>query len=145
MKNILIGIVLVAVTGAGAVGWNLMKTPRYRFNPYQKHPSRPHPTELLVEVKQVRDIDEKSSGPKSASIIIHEYKKELEAVAIEGGKPLKIQFTQQDFDKAGKFDAGDRLAVFGWEPSDGTVFRIEKYPGTDKSPESVNRWFRSLP
>lgn len=144
MGKTAIGLGFAACLAAGAMGWQMSKTLRFRYNPYQQHPSRPHPTEMLLEVKRVRNIDETSAGPKSASIIKHEYKKQLDAMNIDTAKAVSVQLTLNDYDALGKFEVGDRIALFGWEADDGTAFRIEKYEGSAQNAAAQREWMKAL-
>lgn len=140
MRVVILLIAAGVLTAVGALGMSMKKLPTYRFSYTAKFYPRPYQTELLLEVNSVRDIDEKTPGLDSPSIIKLHFTKEAEAVSSTGQK-IAIKFTDYDFKKVGGLAVGDRIATFGMEDPNPTLYRIEKFSGgSDKAEE----WFRAL-
>jgi hypothetical protein len=89
----------------------------YTYNPNQTAAGRPYPVEMLLEVQGIADIDERSAGPKSASVIVHEYKRRIDAFDVRKKYQVQIRLTERDFNTIEPLQKGDKVAVFGIEPS----------------------------
>ena len=106
----------------------------------RKHPYK---EKRLLKLEFIESIDEHSSGLKSESIIIHNYKSRLHCRDLKSNKKVFIRIPDFKQDLVETLRDGDVFAVFGLEPKRKTLVRLEKFTGKQNSFD-IETWFQGL-
>jgi hypothetical protein len=125
MKTAMWIVCLLIICAVGYAMFFRSSVTKYRLNSDFTVPEKPYPTDRVLKITVISDIEPSKPVVKSPSIIVNEYTKKLECEDTQSKEKVEIIMTREDYQKL-SLRPEDTIRAMGLEKSQGILFRLEK-------------------